>query len=50
MVISMRILIVEDEAENCSFLKLELEHEGYELYRHPTGEPALTWRLAKALI
>lgn len=37
----MRILIVEDEAEIVRFLKLELEHEGYQVESCPDGASGL---------
>ncbi len=37
----MRILIVEDEAEIVRFLKLELEHEGYQVESCPDGANGL---------
>jgi DNA-binding response OmpR family regulator len=48
MVISMRILIVEDEAEIVRFLKLELEHEGYEIISASDGRTGLDLALSES--
>jgi len=43
----MRILIVEDEEEIVSFIKLELEHEGYEAEAATNGKSGLQMALEK---
>ncbi len=44
----MRILIVEDEAEIVRFIKLELEHEGYEIASASDGRTALELALSES--
>ena len=43
----MRILLVEDEAEIVRFLRLELEHEGYEIAVAPDGRTGLEAALSE---
>ena len=44
----MRILIIEDEAEIIRFLKLELEHEGYEITSANDGRSGLEFALSES--
>lgn len=43
----MRILMIEDEAEIVRFLKLELQHEGYEVKSCPDGRSGLDAALSE---
>ncbi|PKM39946.1 MAG: DNA-binding response regulator [Firmicutes bacterium HGW-Firmicutes-9] len=45
---TMRLLIVEDESEIVRFLKLELEHEGYQVESCPDGASGLERALTGA--